>query len=182
APNVVQGSAKVHYLIRAPKVKQALDIFERMKQVAEGAALICGTESSYDVLTGLSDFISNYKLSTVLQESMEEIGAPAFDEVDFKQSKQLFETLTEDERQQINKRVQKHYSKEEAADILEYLLDTKIHTLNYPAPTKQCSKDLGDLSYETPTAQYIMATTVLRTSPHTWQMDAQGNTNQALKG
>src|SRR5699024_6425096 len=27
APNVVQGSAKVHYLIRAPKVKQALEVF-----------------------------------------------------------------------------------------------------------------------------------------------------------
>lgn len=182
APNVVQGSAKVHYLIRAPKVKQALDIFERMKQVAEGAALICGTESSYDVLTGLSDFIPNYKLSTVLQESMEEIGAPAFDEVDFKQSKQFFETLTEDERQQINKKVQKDYSKEETAEILENPLDTKIHPLNYPAPTMPGSTDVGDLSYVTPTAQFTMATTALGTSPHTWQMVAQGNTNQALKG
>src|SRR5699024_1792254 len=50
APNVVQGSAKLHYLIRAPKVKQALEVFERMKDVANGAALTCGTESSYDIL------------------------------------------------------------------------------------------------------------------------------------
>src|SRR5699024_6577667 len=48
-PDVVQGSDKVHHLIRGQEVKQALDIFERMKQVAEGAALISGTESSYDV-------------------------------------------------------------------------------------------------------------------------------------
>src|SRR5699024_12424730 len=69
APNVVQGSAKVHYLIRAPKVKQALEVFERMKDVAKGAALICGTESSYDILTGLSDFIPNTVLTKTLHES-----------------------------------------------------------------------------------------------------------------
>src|SRR5699024_2366426 len=104
---------------------------------------------------------------------------PAFDEVDFKQSKQFFETLTEDERQQRNKRVQKDYSKEEAAEILENPLDTKIHPLNYPAPTMPGSTDVGDLSYVTPTAQFNMATTAVGTAVHAGKMDAQGTTNQA---
>src|SRR5699024_3453901 len=71
-PNVVQGSASVHYLIRATKVDAVLEIFERLKDVAKGAALINGTEHSYEVLTGLSDFIPNHVMTTVIHESMEE--------------------------------------------------------------------------------------------------------------
>src|SRR5699024_969967 len=182
APNVVQGSAKVHYLIRAPKVEQALDIFERMKQVAEGAALICGTSTTYDVLTGLSDFIPNYSLSNVLQEAMEEIGAPKFNEADFKQAAEFFQTLSETEKEQVEKNVRKEFTATEAREVLQHPLDTVIHPLQYPGPTMPGSTDVGDLSYVTPTAQFTMATTSLGTTPHTWQMVAQGNTKQALKG
>src|SRR5699024_8900957 len=66
--------------------------------------------------------------------------------------------------------------------VLQNPLDTVIHPLNYPGQTMPGSTDVGDLSYVTPTAQFTMATTALGTSPHTWQMVAQGNTNQALKG
>lgn len=38
APNVVQGTSRVHYFIREPKTWQVLEIFERVKDVAKGAA------------------------------------------------------------------------------------------------------------------------------------------------
>ena len=43
APNVVQAQAQVLYAIRAPKVTQVKELFERVCDIARGAALITGT-------------------------------------------------------------------------------------------------------------------------------------------
>lgn len=182
APNVVQGSSSVHYYIRAPKTNQVLDIFERVKDVAKGAALITGTESSFEIQTGLSDFIPNPVLSEVLQQSMEEFGAPQFTEADFKQARQFFKTLSNEEQEEIERELFKNYGEEQAQQILENPLATDIAPLQILPVAMPGSTDVGDVSYVTPTAQFIMATTALGTSPHTWQMTAQGNTATALKG
>ena len=182
APNVVQGSASVHYLIRAPKVDAVLEIFERLKDVAKGAALINGTEHSYEVLTGLSDFIPNHVMTKVIHESMEEFGAPTFDEADFETAKKFFASLTESEQKIVETNLKQQHGIEKAKEILDRPLDTYIAPLNFAAPMLPGSTDVGDVSYVTPTAQFTLATTALGTSPHTWQMVAQGNTPMALKG
>lgn len=182
APNVVQGNASVHYYIRAPKAEQVLDIFERVKDVAKGAALICGTESSYEIQTGLSDFIPNRVLSEVLHEAMVDFGPPVFDEEDFKLARQFFNSLTEREQETIEKDLTKKHGKEKAEQMLQRPLHTEIMPLQILPIAMPGSTDVGDVSYVTPTAQLIMATTAMGTSPHTWQMTAQGNTKMALKG
>lgn len=182
APNVVQGTSSVHYYIRAPKANQVLDIFERVKDVAKGAALMTGTESSFEIQTGLSDFIPNPVLSEVLQESMEEFGAPKFTEKEFTLARKFFETLSIEEQEDIKKDLTQKHGKERAEEILKNPLDTDIAPLELSPVAKPGSTDVGDVSYVTPTAQLLMATTALGTSPHTWQMTAQGNTSIARKG
>jgi len=182
APNVVQGSASVHYFIRAPKVEQVLEIFERVKDVAKGAALMTGTESSFEVQTGLSDFMPNHVLSGVLHEAMVEFGAPAFDEKDFELARHFFDSLSEGEQKAVEKDLNKNYGKERAAQIIQQPLHTDIAPLEILPIAMPGSTDVGDLSYVTPTAQLLMATTAYGTTPHTWQMTAQGNTSIALKG
>lgn len=182
APNVVQGSSSVHYYIRAPKAAQVIEIFERVKDVAKGAALITGTESTFEIQTGLSDFIPNPVLSNVLQDSMEEFGAPKFTEEDYKQARTFFNTLSEGEQKQVEKDLIKNYGKERAEHLIENPLSTDIAPLQLVSMAMPGSTDVGDVSYVTPTAQLLMATTALGTSPHTWQMTAQGNTDTALKG
>lgn len=182
APNVVQGSAKVHYLIRAPKTEQVLSIFERLKDVAKGAALITGTESSFDILTGLSDYIPNPTLSTVLHDAMVDFGPPEFNENDFSQAREFLNSLDKEEQNKLELDLKKTYGNEKAMSMLENPLDTEIQPLQIPGESTPGSTDVGDLSYVTPTAQLYMATTALGTPLHTWQMVAQGNTPTALKG
>ena len=43
APNVIPSEAQILYAIRAPKVTQVQKLFERMCDIARGAALITGT-------------------------------------------------------------------------------------------------------------------------------------------
>ena len=98
APNVVQGHSRVHYFIRAPKSWQVQEIYKRVIDVAEGAAKMTGTEMTYELYAGLSDFIPNHVLSEVLYEALEEVGGPEFDEADFALAKRFFtETATADE-------------------------------------------------------------------------------------
>lgn len=182
APNVVQDSASVHYYIRAPKVSQVLEIYERIKDIAKGAALISGTESSYELFAGLSDFIPNPTLSKVLHDAMMKYGPPEFDEEDYKLAKSFFETLSESEKNNIKGQLVKRLGQEMAGKILERPLDTNIEPFKILPIVMPGSTDVGDVSYVVPTAQLSMATTSMGTAPHTWQMTAQGNTSIAMKG
>lgn len=182
APNVVQATSSVHYFIRAPKSEQVLQIFERMKDVAKGAALICGTESSYEIQTGLSHFIPNPTLTKIIHESMVEYGAPQFDEKDFELARKFFLTLPKKEQDNIEKELIKKHGKEKAKEILQKPLPTEIEPLQISSVAMSGSTDVGDLSQVVPTAQFTMATTSMGINPHTWQMTAQGTTSIAMKG
>lgn len=182
APNVVQGTASVHYYIRAPKVSQSLEIFERIKDIAKGASLICGTESSYEVQTGLSDFIPNPTLTNLIQESMELYGPPKFTEEDFALAKKFHDSLSDDQKAAITNDLMRIYGREKTEEMLKKPLHTHILPLVMSDHAMPGSTDVGDVSYVTPTAQFTMATTAFGTAPHTWQMTAQGNTSIALKG
>lgn len=182
APNVVQDRASVHYFIRAPKVAQVLEIYDRVKDIAKGAALISGTESSYELFAGLSDFIPNPTLSQILHDSMTEYGPPEFDEEDYKLAKSFFESLTETEKTNIKMQLTKKLGPELAEKVLERPLDTSIEPFKMLPFAMPGSTDVGDVSHVVPTAQLSMATTSIGTSPHTWQMTAQGNTPMAMKG
>ncbi len=182
APNVVQDRASVHYFIRAPKVSQVLEIYERVKDIAKGSALISGTESNYELFAGLSDFIPNPTKKKILHDSMTEYGPPEFDEEDYKLARKFFESLTENEKNNIKNQLNKKLGEELAAKVLEKPLDTSIEPFKILPIAMPGSTDVGDVSHVVPTAQLSMATTSIGTSPHTWQMTAQGNTSMAIKG
>lgn len=183
APNVVQGHSCVHYFVRAPKSWQVQEIYRRVIDVAEGAAKMTGTEMTYELYAGLSDYIPNHVLSQVLHEAMEEIGTPPFDEEDFALAKRfLLETSTDSELEAKKAMFRKKYGADHLEEIMERPLDTTIAPLNWNGTVMAGSTDVGDASYVVPTAQLNMATATLGTAAHTWQMTAHGNTAIAHKG
>ncbi len=182
APNVVQGHSCVHYFVRAPKSWQVQEIYKRVIDVAEGAAKMTGTEMTYELYAGLSDYIPNHVLSQVLQEAMEEIGAPDYDEKDFELARKFFfETATESELEAKKAALKKRYGAENLEKLLERPLHTGIAPLTWTGAVLPGSTDVGDASYVVPTAQLSEATATLGTASHTWQMTAHGNTEIAHK-
>lgn len=182
APNVVQDRASIKYYIRAPKISQVLDIFERVKDIAKGSALISGTEGNFEITAGLSDFIPNATLSKVLHDSMTEYGVPEFDASDFALAREFFNTLSDTKKLSIESKLVKKLGKEKAIKSLENPLDIDIAPLRMISTAVPGSTDVGDVSYVVPTAQLSMATACIGTDVHTWQMTAQGNTSIAMKG
>jgi aminobenzoyl-glutamate utilization protein B len=85
APNVVPPYAESLYMIRAPKPDQLKPIFERVVDVAKGAALMTGTTMENQVILGASNLVFNNTIESVLQEKLEIVGGPEFssEEKDF---------------------------------------------------------------------------------------------------
>lgn len=182
APNVVQGHSRVHYFIRAPKSWQVKEIYRRVVDVAEGAAKMTGTEMTYELYAGLSDYIPNHVLSEVLHESMEEIGAPAYDEADFALASRFFhETATLEELEAKRASLRKLFGADHLDEIEARPLHTRISPLVWTGKVQAGSTDVGDASYVIPTAMCTTATATLGTAAHTWQMTAHGNTEIAHK-
>ncbi|RYI28827.1 amidohydrolase [Bacillus infantis] len=182
SPNVVQADAEVLYLIRSPKVKQVDDIYKRVCKIAEGAALMTETELTIEFDKACSNYIPNRGLERILHESLLEAGIEKPDEQEEAYAKQLWDTLSEGE-------------KESYIDILKgfgYIGDGSEFAGKYLADTisqyepsdgvLSGSTDVSDVSWVIPTAQLTASTSALGTPLHTWQMTAQGISSYAHKG
>lgn len=176
APNVVQGTSRLHYFIRAPKAEQVLEIFERVKDIAKGAALMTGTKNHYEIYSGLSDFVPNRTLTTILHEAMVDTGAPEFDEADYALAAKFAQEAFPE-----NAAADGGGEPAQGAAVPVRCLDSRISELNWNMPLLPGSTDVGDVSHVVPTAQCSYAALTRGTAMHTWQATAHGNTAIAHK-
>ena len=70
APNVVQDYAKLEYSIRSPRVAEAMELCERVKKIAKGAAMMTETTADIEFRSALSETIPNEMLEKVLQDNL----------------------------------------------------------------------------------------------------------------
>lgn len=172
APNVVQDNASLKYFIRAPKIRQVLEIAGRIRKIAEGAALMTETEVKMDFPAGMCDFVPNEAVSRVMTEALFEIGAPGFDEEDERMARKFFATLSQDDISSALKRAGESY------EDPERFRQTAL--IGEAAPFKKSdscgfgSTDVGDVSYCTSTGQLNITGFANGTPAHSWQVTAQG--------
>ncbi len=182
APNVVQDRSTIYYYIRAPKAQQVFEIFDRVNKIAEGAALMTGTTMTSNIIDGLTDYIPNYTLSSLLAESMQEIGAPVWTDEDKAYAQKFQETLDATEIKSGIERLAASNHVDPSIYEGKALDDNVPNYFHNPTYHSSGSTDVGDVSYCTPTAQARTATHALGTGGHTWQMVAQGKSSIAQKG
>lgn len=184
APNVVPDKASLHYFIRAPKTTQALEISERVSNVARGAALMTDTHVNIEVVSGMSNLVLNFTLNEVMREAFDEAGPPVFDERDFKIAADFFKGLPKQHQDEVRATIARQYGETKVADLLQKPLATKIIPYKKPQTigVSTISTDVGDVSYITPTAQINVATACLGTQLHSWNMTGQMTTSISQKG
>ena len=161
APNVVPAFAEVFYYTRNPDVANVKEIFQRVVQCAEGAALGTGTTMEYEVIHGLYNLLPNETLSRVMHQNLMKVGGVEYSEQD----------------RAFGERILKTYPG-------SYALETASEVQPYSnAPRKSAgSTDVGDVSWAVATAGMSSATWVPGTSAHTWQAVAAGGTEIGFKG
>ena len=185
SPNVVQAEAEVLYLIRAPKVSQVQEIYERVCKIAQGAALMTETKCEIAFDKACSNYIPNGVLGQLLLSNFTRIGVPRPNEEERQFAQALQATLTESDRN-ADLQMASDFMGGNGDETLELLKKTVVSDVILPCISSPKlltgSTDVGDVSWIVPTAQLCVACNVFGTPGHSWQTVAQGATTFAHKG
>ena len=161
SPNVVQAHAEVLYLIRGVNNKIAAEIYERVNDIAKGAALMTSTKVDIQFIKACSDVVPNDAIQRVLQEKMEAIPSPQPTDEQLAYAREITKTLGISPN----------------ADM-EHPLYWEVKPYG-PEIQSHSSTDVGDTSWICPTAQIYTACVARGTPGHSWQWTAQCKTDFA---
>ncbi|HMK80693.1 MAG TPA: M20 family metallopeptidase [Xanthobacteraceae bacterium] len=174
APNVVQAHAKVRYSIRAMDLAGMRALVERVRKIAEGAALMTETKMEMQIISAVSNLLGNTPLERAMADAMEQIGPPGFDDADAAFAREIQGTLSDADFEIVYRAV--GLPRGDAA------LCGTIVPLEQPRRPQIGSTDMGDVSWAVPTVQAHGAAFAIGTPFHSWQLVAQGKAPAAHKG
>ena len=181
AANVVHSHAALQYIVRAKKVQTALEVTERLKDVARGAALMTGTEMEFREKSRFADYVPNRALAQVLSQAMEELGAPEYDQEDYAFAEKIRGLLNPSVYRAMDHR-ETGMPKEEAVRFFEtHPLYDRVTPLFETGEYMSASTDVGDVSQVVPTIQLRAPCFVIGTPGHSWQAVTQGKSPVAHK-
>ena len=116
APNVVPAHAVIKYEVRAPTVDQVQELFERVVNIAQGAALMTQTQMRWEITMAFSDYVPNRTLAEVVDQCLREIGAPVWTEADYRLAAQFLQTYPEPTRREMARALEPFLTGEELAN------------------------------------------------------------------
>ncbi|MCX8998244.1 M20 family metallopeptidase [Rhizobiaceae bacterium BDR2-2] len=175
APNVVQAKATVRYLVRARELDEMQALFERVKKVAEGAALMTETTVVCEPVSGEANLLGNDALEALMQRELERLGPAAFDDADREIAAKFHATFNPED-------IATCFATYRLQPEEGLVLCDRILPLDSGDPALIGSTDVGTVSWAVPTVQMYGATCAIGTPPHSWQMVAQGKLPLAHKG
>ena len=159
APNVVPAEASCLYYIRHPKAETVLQILERAKKAAEGAALGTGTTMSYEVMNGNYERLTNEVLSEVMLRSLKSVGGVR---LDAREKAFCAEVMRN-------------------SDLSEDCSNFEIVRQEIHRGFSGGSSDVGNVSQIGPLVNFAIATGPAACSLHSWQQTAIGGTTVGTK-
>jgi aminobenzoyl-glutamate utilization protein B len=187
SPNVVQPQAEVLYLIRAPKSHQVEEIYQRVNKIAQGAALMTETALEIQFVKACADVIPNKTLSQVMYENFQGLEIPDYTREELELAKEIRNTLSS--REFDMKMFSSGLPPEQALEYAALLKDRELCDILIPYDKNYKggqilpgSSDVGDVSWNTPTAQICTACYAVATPAHSWQLVSQTKTSAAHKG
>jgi aminobenzoyl-glutamate utilization protein B len=150
-PNVVPPRATVWYFVRADDHAYVEYIFERMREIARGAALMTRTEVGEQIDTDAFELLPNRPLAELLQRQLARVGPPRFDDAERAFARKTQEDLT---------------------DPPDQPLASEIEPLPGEPTRAGGSTDVGNVSWITPTGGVRVASYTLGAPGHSWQIVA----------
>ncbi|MDO4314632.1 MAG: amidohydrolase [Oscillospiraceae bacterium] len=179
SPNVVQPRASVLYMVRSNRVAEAVELQKRVDKIAEGAALMTETTFEKQFIDGLADTVTNHVLEAQLHKNFTELGVPVHTAEELAFADALAKTYPgSGSVPGIGSAFDAVYAEEVKA-----LRDQAGHAMNdFLLPLYQGdafrpgSTDVGDVSWQCPTAQIHVAAWPNGSPGHSWQNVSCGRT------
>lgn len=174
APNIVQASAVVRYMVRSPRAAEVRMLIERVQMIAEGAAMMSETKVKPRLVCAMNSLLGNDVLEEVMARNFEMLGPPVFDQADETYARQIQQTLTDEHIEAVCAMF--------GLEPGDAALCDRIVQNRSGGKQMLGSTDVGDVSWAVPTVQAYGATYAIGTPLHTWQVTAQGKSAHAHKG
>ena len=160
APNVVPDFAESYYYVRNIDPTIVKDVWERVTQAAEGAALATGTTVDFEVTGGVYSMLASKTLAKVMSRNLETVGG---------------ERWTPEEIDWATK-MQRALPTQKPLDSVERIGPDEREA------DGGGSTDVSDISWSTPTIGLNTATWVPGTPAHSWQAVAASGMSIGVKG
>lgn len=159
--NVVPDYSKLWVRVRDPKRKVMLPTYERVKEMAEGAAIMADVDYKISLVSGIYETLINRTGGAIMQKNLELLGA-----IDYTAEETVF-----------GKAIQKATGKPEVG------MDSEIRPLRETDPNAGGgSTDVGDVSWNVPNIN-LSATVAPKGTPwHSWAVVACGGMSIGHKG
>jgi len=161
APNVVPEFAESYYYVRHADPRMVEQIFDRVVQAAEGAALGTGTRVDYEVIGGVYSLLPNESLARVMHAKLNEVGGFAYTADEQAFAEELRATLI--------------------APTMPIGSQAQVQPFEFQRPGIG-STDVADVSWTVPTVGLRTAAWVPGTPAHSWQAAAAGGMSIGFKG
>ena len=172
SPNVVQPLAEVLYLVRSPDNAELQSLYERVKNIALGAALMTETSADVRFVKAVSSFRPNQVLNRALCKAFEETPVPEVKAEWLEKALALAPTYgsrTDPDAERAR------FAKGEPLELIR----TGLKPYSSAEPVSFGSTDVSDVSQVCPTAQFYTSTWAYGTPGHSWQATSQGKSDQA---
>ena len=178
APNVVQAHAQVLYSVRAPRTDQVCELAQRVHNIARGAALMTETQVNIRVVSSYADVLQNKTLDHLIYQHMQEIFPLSYTEEELAYAQMFHEVGDSGDWKTYQSMAVKLLGEAGRGLFRGTMADVCIP----PMPLKTGSTDVGDVSWNVPTAWFGSACFALGTPAHTWLAVAQGKSAIAHRG
>ena len=186
APNIVPEEAEVYYFIRAPKPDYLAEVVERVKMVAEGAAMMTETRVEIKPADGCSPVLSNHYLSDLQYQAMELIGPIKFSKEEIAFAQQINDAFAGNNADYIERHMDFYKPNPELAAVFDQFRDQPLIETNFPAmdadKVMTGSTDVGDLSQIVPVSMLETTCFPTGTPGHTWGEVASSGMSIGHKG
>jgi aminobenzoyl-glutamate utilization protein B len=161
APNVVPDYARGWYYVRGKDRQEVEDVFNRVKNIVKGAALMSGTSSHIHIRTGVYNYLKNREVARLLYKNLKWVGPP-----DFTPDEQAFARKMQS---QLNKKTDG--------------FSTNIEPLEEPVGYwGGGSTDAADVSWLVPTASVNVACWPLNVPGHSWCVVSSVGASPGFRG
>ena len=185
SPNVVQPTASVLYMVRSKRVADANALKARVDKIADGAAMM--TDTSYEgvFIDGCSGTVPNHSLEELLYKNLCEVGVPEYTEAEWQFANALKATY---DSHGVIPSLAASLDAEAKATVAKLTDNGKLAINNFVAPLytgdafSPGSTDVGDVSWQTPTAQVYTACFISGAPGHSWQNVSVAKTSIGHKG
>lgn len=160
-PNVVPEYARLWCWVRDSKRTGVEHVMQRVRAIAEGAALAAGVESKLSIQSGDYEMLVNMAGAGVLHANLTRLGPLRFTE----------------EEQRFARRIQA------ATGVDEKGLSEEIEPLSdAPGEPEGGSTDVADVSWVVPTIHLTVTTAPIATPWHAWPVVASGGMSIGHRG